>query len=74
MEKLNAEICCFKYEMQDMKTGITSIPSSLNLKYLGESKQTFNWKEVDNVFGISYGEIWDKFYSRDFIESIHARF
>lgn len=73
-EKLNADICCFKYEMQDIKSGITSIPSSMNLKHLDESSQIFNWKEVDNVFRISYGEIWDKFYSRDFIESIHARF
>ena len=74
-EGLNAEICCFNHRRYDVETGDISHPCAFHIEKLSDrNNPIYNWNPTSNVFTTTWGEVWDKFYLRYFIEGIHARF
>ena len=75
-EHLGAEICCFKHFRMDAMTGIMdSRQYGLDMSYLHDKTcETYSYKDTDNVFTMVGTEVWDKFYRKEYLDAIDARF
>ena len=69
-ESLNADICCFKF-----KTRVDGRSFGLEFNAIHDKgAATFDYSGVENLYWFAGPQTWNKFYNREFVESIHARY
>ena len=75
-EKLNADVCIFKYRKLNAKNNIFNPGEyGYNTKLPPNSlEQAYSIEDCENIFKLTSPQVWSKFYNRGFIDTIGVRF
>ena len=69
MERLYAEICCFKYRKLSSDTKFfQEMPYCLRMDKLDKSFEIYNHENTNDILQITYPQVWAKFYDREFVQ------